>query len=70
MLTVPSVKHFVESFVSSYAMISDEHIFSNLALPSHTFMLTFDYMHSNTCMYFIVLAVIMSVFSSPTGSPG
>ena len=22
------------------------------------------------CMYFIIIAVIMSVFSSPTGSPG
>ena len=44
--------------------------FSILALPSHTFVFTFDYMHSNTCIYFIVLTVIMSVFSSPTGSPG
>ena len=44
--------------------------FSNLALPSHTFVFTFGYMHFNTCMYFtIILAVIMSVFSSPTGSP-
>ena len=45
--------------------------FSNLALASHTFVFTFGYMHFNTCMYFtIILAVIMSVFSSPTGSPG
>ena len=47
--------------------------FSILALPSHTFVFTFDYigyMHFNTCMYFTILAVIMSVFSSPTGSPG
>ena len=36
-------------------------------------MFTFDYtgyMHSNTCVYFIILAITMSVFSSPTGSPG
>ena len=38
-----------------------------LALPSHTFMFTFDYM---ICMYSTIIAVIMSVFSSPTGSPG
>ena len=44
--------------------------FPILALPSHTFVFTFDYMHSNTCMYFTILAVIMSVFSSPMGSPG
>ena len=30
-------------------------------------MFTFDYM---ICMYFTIIAVIMSVFSSPTGSPG
>ena len=30
-------------------------------------MFTFGYM---ICMYFIIIAVIMSVFSSPTGSPG
>ena len=30
-------------------------------------MFTFRYM---ICMYFPIIAVIMSVFSSPTGSPG
>ena len=30
-------------------------------------MFTFGYM---ICVYFIIIAVIMSVFSSPTGSPG
>ena len=40
--------------------------FSIWALPSHTFMFTFDYM---IYMYFTI-AAIMSVFSSPTGSPG
>ena len=30
-------------------------------------MFTLGYM---ICMYFIIIAVIMSVFSSPTGSPG
>ena len=45
--------------------------FSILALPSHTFMFTFDYMISSTNMYFtIILAVIMSALSSPTGSLG
>ena len=48
--------------------------FSVLVPPSpHTFVFTFDYigyMHFNTCMYFTILAVIMSVFSSLTGSPG
>ena len=33
-------------------------------------MFTFGYMHFNTCMFFTILAVIMSVFSSPTASPG
>ena len=32
-------------------------------------MFTFGYMHFNTCMYFTI-TVIMSVFSSLTGSPG
>ena len=41
--------------------------FSTWALPSHTFVFTFGYM---ICMYFPIIAVIMSVFSSPTGSPG
>ena len=34
-----------------------------------THMFTFGYMHFNTCMHFTI-AVIMSVFSSPIGSPG
>ena len=40
--------------------------FSVSALPSHTFVFTFGYVHFNTCMY---IAAKMSVFSSPTGSP-
>ena len=41
--------------------------FSKLALPSHTFVFTIDYMIS---MYFTIVAVIMSIFISPAGSPG
>ena len=46
--------------------------FKILVLPSHTFVFTYDYtgyMHFNTCVHFTILADIMSVFSSPTGSP-
>ena len=39
----------------------DDPIFFNL------FVFTLGYM---ICMYFIIIAVIMSVFSSPTRSPG
>ena len=43
---------------------------SILALPSHTLVFTFDYMHSYIYIVLIIIAVIMSVFSCPMGSPG
>ena len=51
-------------------MISDKPVFSISSSAITHLIFTFDYMHQYSCMYCFVLAVIMSVFSSPVGSAG